>query len=318
MSAIVRQEGGLTREQIDLIKTTIARGATDDELSLFVQTCKRLELDPFARQIFLVKRWDNQLRREVASSQVSIDGFRLVASRTGEYRGQTAPQWCGPDGVWVDVWLRPEPPSAARCGVYRHGFAEPLYRVARYSSYCQTTRDKQTNATRPNRMWETMPDVMLSKCAEALALRAAFPQELSGVYSPDEMDQADDSGSSYQEPARAALPASTPRTQAAPVSSTQPELDEYGLPIPRHACPIIPQGKQNAGKRWDQLPGPLVEKMYTGNKDRMSSAQVEWAEYLIAKRAARKAAEAEAAREAENRAIMEAEAAEARADREVA
>jgi hypothetical protein len=84
------QSDGLTirDEQFELLRDTIAKGASKNEFDMFVSTCNRLRLDPFARQIFLVKRWDSQLQRESAVSQVSIDGLRLVAERTHQYRGR--------------------------------------------------------------------------------------------------------------------------------------------------------------------------------------------------------------------------------------
>ncbi len=174
-----------SQERIDLIKRTYCKGATNDELELFIAVCNRTGLSPEARQVFAVKRWDSKEKREIMSIQVSIDGFRLTAERSGKYAGQLGPQWCDETGEWSDVWLKKGHPSAARVAVLRSDFKEPLWAVARLDSYIQTKQDGH-----PSAMWAKMSDLMLAKCAESLALRKAFPAELSGLYSQEEMAQA--------------------------------------------------------------------------------------------------------------------------------
>ena len=81
----------LTVTQVKLIKDTIAKGATDDELKMFLYVCQRTGLDPFTKQIHLVPRWDSKLGREVRMPIVGIDGLRAVAERTGAYAGNDDP-----------------------------------------------------------------------------------------------------------------------------------------------------------------------------------------------------------------------------------
>lgn len=159
--------------------------ASDGDLAVFLNYSQRTGLDPFSRQIYMIGRYDARLGAKKWTIQASIDGLRIIAQRSGEYAGQVGPEWCGPDGVWKDVWINNQPPTASRVGVLRKGFAQPLYAVALLNEYAQMYKGG------PGGLWGSKPAVMLAKCAEALALRKAFPMDLSGIYTAEEMSQAD-------------------------------------------------------------------------------------------------------------------------------
>lgn len=174
MTAALVPQQGYTPDKVALIKRMIAPQANNDELSLFIQVCQKTGLDPLTKQIYCIHRGGRM------GIQTSIDGFRLIAERTKHYAGQLGPFWCGEDGEWKDVWLSSKPPAAAKVAVLRDDFKEPLWRIANWGFYAQG-----------GPMWTKGGPHMLAKCAEALALRAAFPQELSGLYTSEEMNQAD-------------------------------------------------------------------------------------------------------------------------------
>ena len=169
----------------------LGQNVTGADLAIYLHVCQRTGLDPFARQIYMIERWTKDGPRQTI--QTGIDGYRLIARRaTDAARGTlayAAMEWCGADGVWRDVWLSPEAPAAARCVVLRDG--QPYPAVALYREYVQTYKDKSSGQMVPTAMWKDKAAGQLQKCAEALALRKAYPLDLSGVYVEEEMQQAD-------------------------------------------------------------------------------------------------------------------------------
>jgi phage recombination protein Bet len=178
-------------EQMAVIKSQIAPRCTDMELAYFIQVCKQTGLSPFTREIYAISRevWNPETRQKEPKMtiQVSIDGLRKRAANSGFYGGSET-FWCGSDGQWTDVWLSSSPPMAAKTIVHRLGSPHPFVGVARFDAYKQEFNGKLTG------LWAKMPDGMLGKCSEALALRKAFPEQTAGLYASEEMDQAD----SYQ------------------------------------------------------------------------------------------------------------------------
>lgn len=233
---IALSDASYTPDQVSLIKRTIAKGASDDELALFINQCRRTGLDPFSRQIYSIKRREKNDKEEWVDkmmTQVSIDGFRLIAERSKKYRGQSDPMWCGDDGQWKDVWLHPFPPKACKVSVFRSDFDQPLTAVARFDSYCVKKRDGGLTA-----MWAKMPDIMIAKCAEALALRKAFPQDLSDIYAEDEMAHLDNPETEKKRKSKAQQWVPAPEVklvESAPsVVDDQPKAEEKKEPEGQH------------------------------------------------------------------------------------
>ena len=176
--------GKLTRAQVQLIKSTIAKGASDDELRLFIQVCKGANLNPFLKQVFLVPRWDSTEAKQVRAIQVSIDGFRSIAESSGVYAGNDDPIF--EEGDTIKYGKEKETvkvPSTAKVTVYKivGGQRYPFTATARWNEYYP--------GEKMGFQWHQRPYLMLGKCAEALALRKAFPKLLSGMYAQEEMDK---------------------------------------------------------------------------------------------------------------------------------
>lgn len=170
---------------LNTVRSVLAPDLNADELRLFAMVANRSGLDPFAKQIYAVKR------KGKVTFQTGIDGYRSIAARTGLYDGQDEPEYgatcaCGDN--------RPAGhPESATVRVYRKGVSRAIAASAFWHEYVPA----QGQSGDGDIMWRKMPRVMLAKVAEALALRKAFPYDPENrmgigadVYTADEMAQA--------------------------------------------------------------------------------------------------------------------------------
>lgn len=233
-----------TTEQQRLIEQMIgAKNVDPTEFAIFLQVCQRTGLNPIARQIYAIPRYDSKLQRERLTIQTGIDGYRLLAARTGELAGIDDPTYDMEDA---------DHPNKATVVVWRmtQGQRMPFTATARWREYAQISKDNHGKESLLG-LWSKMPYLMLGKCAEALALRKAFPAELSGDYTNEEMSQAD---SEYAGPTVEADPHPAPAAPAA--ARPQPQR--------RPAQPPRQQGQ------------PLSVQALFERAKRMKLAQPEW------------------------------------------
>jgi phage recombination protein Bet len=176
------------QKQIDILKNSICRGSSNEEFEMFLMACQKTQLDPFMRQIYAVKRKGKKPDGswgETMTIQTGIDGYRLIAERTERYAPGPEPTYViDGDGNLISA-------TAYVKKLTKDGTWHTVSASAFLEEYCQTFTDKTTGEKKPTGMWVNMPRTMLAKCAEAQALRKAFPAEMSGVYTKEEMQQAD-------------------------------------------------------------------------------------------------------------------------------
>ena len=183
-SRLTQQSQGFTSDQVSLIKKTIMNeSASNDDLQLFGTVCQRTGLDPFSRQIYAINR------KGKWTFQISIDGFRSIADRTGLYAGSDDPVFNGNLNRYQMSSSGHKEPITATVTVWKlvNGQRCPFTATASWDEYAVYYSGNL------GELWKKMPFLMLSKCAESLALRKAFPVQLAGLYTKDEMAQADDS-----------------------------------------------------------------------------------------------------------------------------
>lgn len=190
---ITQDQTNWTQKQVAALKALgVSNNVTQADLAIFFAQSERAGLDPFSKQIYMIGRRQkigNTDKYEIKQTiQVSIDGLRVIAHRAAQQRHEVFSMsdtlWADKNGVWHDVWLSPEPPSAAKVSVKRGGGV--FSAVAIFREYAPVYKGKLSG------MWLSKPALMIAKCAEALALRKAFPADMSGIYTKDEMDNAED------------------------------------------------------------------------------------------------------------------------------
>lgn len=180
MTLTTQDTNTYSQEDIRLMKETVCRGCTEADFKLFLMVCQRTRLDPFAKQIYAVARWDSKLGRNSMTIQSSIDGLRLVAERTGRY---------APGRATAYEYDQNGKIRSATAFVKKQtsdGSWHEVSYTAFFDEYCQKTKDGV-----PTKFWKDMGHVMIAKVAEAACLRRAFPMELSGLYTKDEMEQSE-------------------------------------------------------------------------------------------------------------------------------
>lgn len=194
MSAL-QQVGGLPafsmteQDLLNVMRNSLYPGAQDDSIKLVISYCKAAGLDPMQKPVHIVPMWDNKARAMRDVIMPGIGSYRTQAARSGEYAGVSEPEF-GPDVVESVGGTEITYPAWCRVTVRRllpNGVIADFAATERWKeNYATAGKDSQA----PNAMWKRRPYAQLAKCAEAQALRKAFP-EFGSQPTADEMEGRD-------------------------------------------------------------------------------------------------------------------------------
>lgn len=224
---------------------------TPEHFDLLLVECRERGFDPWSREIWAAVRPNPHTQIPELSIETTVEALRARAERHPAYAGQVGPLWCGPDGKWMEVWTRPEPPVAAKVGINRTDRPDTQFRIAHFAEFAQYVMGPRGQKVL-NDFWEKMPAHMLAKVCEALALRAAFRDTLSGLYTRDEMPPAS-SPSPQPSPGLHDAARSAAGDEMDPPAAACEQLASYDDDYPttrfRFELALLDLGFNEAGKR---------------------------------------------------------------------
>lgn len=188
-------------ELLSVLRNSLYPGAADESIKLVVSYCRASQLDPMQKPVHIVPMWDSKSRQTRDVVMPGIGLYRTQAARSGQYAGVTEPEFGEDvtetlDGVAVTYpkWCKVSVRRTMANGQVADFTAKELWK----ENYA--TKKNDTDA--PNAMWKRRPYAQLAKCAEAQALRKAFP-EVGAQPTADEMEGKELSPGA-DEPSRAA------------------------------------------------------------------------------------------------------------------
>lgn len=154
----------ITKEDEALLLNTVAKGATPAEFQMFLEFCRSTGLNPYKREIWFIKT------SQGVQMMTGINGFLSIANAHPQYDGMQVSIQEGDDGKLI----------SATAVVWRKDRKYPSTATVYFNEYFKPSKYG-------NGLWEKMPRMMLQKVAKSVALREAFPQELNGMYTVEEM-----------------------------------------------------------------------------------------------------------------------------------
>lgn len=253
-----------TEAERTAIRAEICKGATDSQFELFISEAEARELRPGPHLIFQLrnaKEYDTTLGASIFVKKAywitTIAALRLIAQRTGQYLGQGAEEYVyldagGSPTLKSDIPLPslinkqiPQEPWVARAKVYRRGFTEPMIGMARFEAYAATVKRNDNGKTEYvlTDVWSKRGPEQLFKCAEALALRKAFPEELGSLYIAEELREESPETVQPTPVTVTPEPVAVPKVNQTPAEpTTAPRPGETINAVPQTATAVVTTG----------------------------------------------------------------------------